>query len=116
MKESIFGPKFEEALRAAGTDGLSAGDLYEAVGSSRQAVYTWIRKNEKHLRRVGESARGGVVYQWVDRTPAPRGSAAVDSDAVEVGSVFTVSRLRYVNGRMVATLTGSSTEVEAELS
>lgn len=123
MKESMYSPKFEEAVKHAGDTGVSAGDLYEQVGSSRQAVYAWIKKNQSHLRAVGESPRGGVLYKWIERTPAERrgvraanGQLADAGEGVEVGSVFTVTRLRFVAGKMVATLSGPNTEVEAELS
>lgn len=43
------------------------------------------------------------------------GKHAAD-EAVEVGTVFTVTRLRFNQGSIIATLTSNNTEVEAELS
>lgn len=111
-------------MRSAGDAGISAGELVDRVQSSRQTVYAWMKKPEVagHLRVVGKSTLGGTLYKWVEKSPARRVAdgmsqpSASDADSVEVGSVFTVTRLRFVGGRMVATLTGPNAEVEAELS
>jgi hypothetical protein len=119
MKESTYGPKFEQAVKDSGADGISAGELYETVGSSRQAAYGWIRANERNLRVVGKSTRGGDLYVWKAAAPASHikgGSKQQRADGVEVGSEFTVTRLRFVAGRMMATLKGDDIEIEAELS
>lgn len=87
-------------------------------------MYAWMKKPEVagHLRIVGKSTLGGTLYKWVDRTArrsgdnGASGQAHDPGDGVEVGSVFTVTRLRFVAGKMVATLTGPNAEVEAELS
>ena len=118
MKESQYGPQWEQMVRDAGEEGISPGDMYEAVGSSRQAVYGWINKNSAHLRVVGQSPRGGKLYVWIDqRATGKRGNSKAGIEAgVEVGTVFKVTRLRFANGRIVATLTSDTAEVEAELS
>lgn len=121
MKESTYGPQFEKAVKDAGADGISPSDILEQVPSSRQTVYGWIRKNGNNLRVVGETSRGGTLYRWVDasRAHATNGngkSGNTDDNGVEIGSTFTVTRLRFVGGRIVATLSGPNAEVEADLS
>lgn len=112
MKESTYGPLFEQAVKEAGEEGISAGDLYELVGSSRQAVYGWIKSNQTNLAEAGMSDRRGVKYRWIERAPTVRGNGA----GIEVGTTFTVSRMRFINGHAVATLAGPGIEVEMPLS
>ena len=112
MKESVYGPQFEKLVKSSGDMGICAGDLYQIVGSSRQAVYGWIKSNMRNLCEVGTSPTGGVQYRW--RTEA-QPSASRERGTIEVGMQLTVTRLRVVSGRVLATLTCVDVEIEIEL-
>jgi hypothetical protein len=109
VKESQYHEKFQAAVKRSGDTGISASELCDKVGSSRQAAYQWVTKHKPYLRPVGLSPLGAQRYTWRD----PHSPAS--SDDVEIGSIFTVTRIRHVAGAVVATLASNGVELEAEL-
>jgi hypothetical protein len=112
VKEAKFTDTFKQTIIESGEEGISAGELHEQVGSSRQAVYQFIKANQRNLVETGaRSPSNGVRYKWVDRQTSTRGNA----DGVEVGSTFTVTRMRLSNGKVIVTLAGPGIELDATL-
>jgi hypothetical protein len=62
MREDEYGSQIESALRTA-TEPLSAAEIREAVGCSRQRVYVWLQANEPLLEHVGKDRKGGTLYR-----------------------------------------------------
>lgn len=109
MKEDVYGPMMRDALIAAGSQGLTASELREQIGCSRQRVYSWMKDNAGTMRAVDKAPSGGIRYVWVDSTRSPRGTpvaAGRGAEGIEVGTELRVTRLRWVSGKMEVTLVG----------
>lgn len=119
MKENVYGPLLQDAMIAAGGEGVTASELVDAVGCSRQRVYMWLRDNANTMRAVDKAAHGGTRYAWVDGARQPRGvavRAGLGGEGLEVGTKLEVSRLRWVGGRMEITMVGpDGIELTSEL-
>jgi hypothetical protein len=108
MKQDNHGTALTNTLRES-AEPMTASELRDEVGCSRQRVYTWLQANEPHLHSVGKDAQGGQRYVWVDRgtTGATRGvtierAGAVDDD----GMTMRVSTVLVDAGDVVLVLIG----------
>lgn len=63
MKNDEYGTLLEETLRSADHP-LTAAELREQVGCSRQRVYTWLQANAAKVRVTGKDKAGGARYEW----------------------------------------------------
>lgn len=99
MRANDYGTSLEAAL-AASPDPLTAAELREVVGCSRQRVYTWLQSNEHRVIEAGKDRHGGTRYALRTSTPTvttvdyamDNGSDADDGD-VGPGSTLTVRRV-----------------------
>jgi hypothetical protein len=86
MRQDDYGAAIEAALRAT-TEPLSASEIRERVGCSRQRVYAWLQANQHRLRQAGKDRLGGHLYTWVGDAQAvvlPNS----DADTLRVRSFF----------------------------
>lgn len=67
MKADEYGAAIERVLRDS-TEPLTASEITERVGCSRQRVYTWLQANEARLRRAGKDRSGGILFAWAGGT------------------------------------------------
>lgn len=115
-REDEYGPLLKQAVIDAGTEGISVGELYPKVGCSRQRAYSWVEREKANLRAVDKSSKGGVRYTWVDSSRTPRGVPTASMrgvEGVEVGSQLTITRMRWVEGKLAMTVrAGDGTELD----
>jgi hypothetical protein len=90
MRQDDYGAALEQTLRQSDHP-MSAVDLRDAVGCSRQRVYVWLQANAPHLREVGKGSTGGAQYEWVEPMTdvrARRETRVDDDTAMHVTSFF----------------------------
>jgi hypothetical protein len=85
MRQDEYGAAIEAALKTA-TEPMSASELREAVGCSRQRVYAWLSANEHRLRPAGKDRQGAILYTWAGRAAA--GSPAGEGTTLGIRSFF----------------------------
>ncbi len=108
MRQDNHGTALSEALQSA-TEPLTASELREMVGCSRQRVYTWLQANEAHLTTVGKDSQGGQRYVWADNRSDTRGPRAVTierTDSDGDGMTMRVSTVMVDHGEVVLVLIG----------
>jgi hypothetical protein len=96
MIENEYGTLIEDTLRDA-TEPMTAAELREAVGCSRQRIYTWLQANEHRLVKRGKDGHGG--YRFELRTS----STATGGAGIGVGSTLVVANVALIGGRVVLT-------------
>ena len=95
MRQDEYGAAIEQALRDA-TGPLTAAELRQLVGCSRQRVYTWLQANENKVRPAGKDRAGGNTFVWdtkvrrLDTDPGQTDSLQVKSFFVESGEIVLV--------------------------
>ena len=87
MKQDEFGAAIEQALRNA-QQPLTASEIRDEVGCSRQRVYTWLQANEHKLRPVGKDRSGGTMFVWDSKVRHVAPSTDGDTDTMKVKSFF----------------------------
>lgn len=108
---------------------VTASELQEAVGMSRQAAYQWIESNAWRVREVGTGRHGARAYVLSDETEAattptnfrparvwqtkprsqrraPAVTSLLQGEAsdLQVGSILTVTAIRLAGGTVIADL------------
>jgi hypothetical protein len=68
MRQDEFGATLEAALKSSDHP-LTASELRDEVGCSRQRVYTWLQANALHVVEQGKDRAGGKRYSWLDGRP-----------------------------------------------
>ena len=58
MKQDDYGHQIEQYIAAHGP--VSAAEIVEGVGCSRQRVYTWLQRNRPRLRAQGITTNGAT--------------------------------------------------------
>jgi hypothetical protein len=107
MRQDNHGTALTNTLRDS-PEPMTASELRDAVGCSRQRVYTWLQANTPHLREVGKDAHGGQRYVWIE-AGTPR-AVTVDyqgpTGATDDGMTMRVSTVMVEQGEMVLVLIG----------
>lgn len=99
MRANDYGTSLEQALRDS-PEPLTASDLRDVVGCSRQRVYTWLQSNQHRITEAGKDRHGGTRYLLRSSAPimttvdyALSNESDVDDGDVAPGSVLTVRRV-----------------------
>jgi hypothetical protein len=91
MRQDEYGAAIEAVLRST-TEPLSASEIRERVGCSRQRVYAWLQANEQNVQQEGKDRVGGHLYTWLDRPKFVRPAAGLGAvgatDTLQVKSFF----------------------------
>jgi predicted transcriptional regulator len=87
MKQDEFGAAIEQTLRNA-QQPLTASEIRDEVGCSRQRVYTWLQANEHKLRAAGKDRSGGTMFVWAGKVRHVEPSTDSDADTMKVKSFF----------------------------
>lgn len=93
MKKDEFGPRFEAILteRTESGEGVTAAELAQLTGSSRQRAYGWVDNNRGRLRPVAKSEYG--ANRWV-----LAGSGEGESGEIHTGARLLVRDVRWQGG------------------
>lgn len=89
MKEDTFGPQLQAAIEAADHP-VTALELREVVGCSRQRVYQWLEHGARDVRVVLDrrGPKGAKLYTYM---PA---RARVGHVAIDLGATLIVTGIR----------------------
>lgn len=108
-----FGHQIERYIAEHGP--VSAADIVDGVGCSRQRVYTWLQRNRPRLRANGMGAHGAKTYTLrAELASVVGGGAGVNgessteriplSQGVSIGDTLLIAGMRWVRGELVIAL------------
>jgi hypothetical protein len=97
MREDEYGSAIERTLRQS-KEPMTASELREAVGCSRQRVYVWLQANEGKLVQAGKDRRGAAAYAWAGES--------VMRKQVEYTNTLEVQSFFVEDGRVVLVVVG----------
>jgi hypothetical protein len=104
-KKSEWGPQIEQYIAQHGP--VSAAEVIEQLGCSRQTVYNWIRTNRGHVRARGKSDYGSVLYEINQNHTPTNGVERPDiggGTGIAMGDSVTIVGMRFLGGSWVLQL------------
>ena len=121
MREDKYGPALQRAIESA-TEPMTAHQLTQVVGCSRQRTYIWLSSGARDVIEVGRNNRGAALFQHV---PGTRRRLGVDGPsrptvlhAPAVGSAagddLTVGTVLHIVGMRWSTERGLVLDLETE--
>lgn len=107
MKEDDYGHQIERYIAEHGP--VSAAQIVEGVGCSRQRVYTWLQRNRPRLRANGMGTHGAKTFTLRTEVPVPTGGGGDVttermSQGVSIGDSLLIAGMRWVRGELVIAL------------